>query len=65
MLDVEDGSAAGASPAGGLRVAAALGPWLVAFTGWVLVASGLFALALTASADIYLGHSPSRSSSST
>jgi hypothetical protein len=37
--------------AGGLA-GAALGAWLVAFTGWVLVASGLFALALAATVNL-------------
>lgn len=29
-----------------------MGPWLVAFTGWVLIASGLFALALAATVNL-------------
>ncbi len=61
MIEIGEGGAAAVGPAGGLRSARALGPWLVAFTGWVLVASGLFALGLAATVNllphdiVYLG----------
>ncbi len=63
MLDVSEANAGGATPATGARVRAELGSWLVVFTGWVLVASGLFALALAATVNLlphdvaYLGMS--------
>jgi hypothetical protein len=51
VLEVEPRNA-GAAPAAGARARAELGSWLVAFTGWVLVASGLFALALAATVNL-------------
>ncbi|MGH9362760.1 MAG: hypothetical protein ACRD2T_12670 [Thermoanaerobaculia bacterium] len=66
MLDVSEANAGGATPAAGARARAGIGPRLMAFTGWVLIASGLFALALAATVNLlphdvaYLGMSHAR-----